>query len=171
MQSFTGPLNLEWHKIMQSVRAPNLKPKASQMPAYPAIEIALVKATDESLEGFGKLVTRAPECTVEIIQWPAPGWRPVEPSTGIEGGTTEGEFACRWQGYELHTVNEAVGGDYIAGWSREPYAIDDRIEPPVRDRVFIWHANYHPDGGQLFFSHRCRRVCCATRIAQRRRRA
>ena len=111
----------------------------------------MIKATDKTLEGFGKLVTGAPECNIEIVQWPAPGWRPVEPGTGNEGGTTESEFACRWQGYELHTVNKAVGGVYIAGWSQEPYAIDHQIALPIRDRVFIWHANYHPDGGQLFF--------------------
>lgn len=136
---------------MESVSAPNLTPKASQMPECPAIEIPLIKATDETLDGFGRLVSDARDCEIEIVQWPAPGWRPVERGTGNEGGTTEGVFACRWQGCELHTINEAVGGNYIAGWSREPFAMEGAIEPPVRERVFMWHANYHPDGGQLFF--------------------
>ena len=115
---------------MRSTSAPNLKPKASQMPDCPVSEIPLIKATPETLDGYGKLVTTAQDCEIEIVQWPAPGRRPVEPGTGDEGGTTEGVFACSWEGYELHTVNEAVGGNYVAGWSREPYAITGRIDPP-----------------------------------------
>ena len=48
-------------------------------------------------------------------------------------------------------MNEAVNGDYVVGWSREPYAIGTQMEPPGCERVYLWHANYHPDGGQLFF--------------------
>ena len=76
----------------------------------------------------------------------------MEPGTGDEGGTTEGVFTCDWEDHTLHAINEAVAGDYIVGKSCEPYAVDTKkLDSPLRDRVFIWHANYHPDGGQLFY--------------------
>ena len=33
--------------------------------------------------------------------WPLGGWRKLDAGTGIEGGTTEGIFACEWRGNEL----------------------------------------------------------------------
>jgi len=137
---------------MTSPSAPNLKPTASQMPVCPVTEIPLLKGTAETLEGYGRLVAKPEECDIEIVQWPAQGWRSIEPGTGDEGGTTEGIFSCDWTGGELHMVNDAVGGDYIGGWSREPYATEaESLGAPSPERAFIWHANYHPDGGQLFF--------------------
>ena len=46
--------------------------------------------------------------------------------------------------------NEAVGGEYILAYATEPTAADrsHRRDP---ERILLWHANYHPDGGQLFF--------------------
>jgi len=35
------------------------------------------------------------DCRIEIVRWPAPGTRPVDPDTGDQGGTTEGVFAPR----------------------------------------------------------------------------
>ena len=116
------------------------------------MEIPLVNATPETLEGFGRLVASPEDGEIEIVQWPAQGWRSIEPGTGDEGGTAEGIFSCKWDGCELHMVNEAVNGDYIGGWSREPYAaVAGNVDSQQRERVIIWHANYHPDGGQLFF--------------------
>lgn len=34
----------------------------------------------------------------EIRQWPQPGWREMDPGTGDEAGTTEGQFNVRWKG-------------------------------------------------------------------------
>ena len=62
---------------MSSTGVPNLK--AFQMPNCPTIEIPLIKATAETLDGLGKLITSTEDCAVEIVQWPGPGWRPVEP--------------------------------------------------------------------------------------------
>ena len=55
-----------------------------------------------------------------------------------------------WQGDILYGRNEAVGGHYILGYAEPPeIARADHREAPRR--VMLWHANYHPDGGQLFF--------------------
>ena len=49
--------------------------------------------------------------------------------------------------------NQAVASNfYLLGWSRNP--ADVKVAPsaqPDRSRILLWHANYHPDGGQLFF--------------------
>lgn len=68
------------------------------------------------------------------------------------GGTTTGIFEVWWEGDVLFGRNDAVGGHYVLGWSTNPVAVSRGPTPArVPDRVLLWHANYHPDGGQLFF--------------------
>ena len=86
----------------------------------------------------------------KLSRWPAQGWRPVDEDSGDEGGTTEGVFVSEWRGDVLYGSNEAVGGQYILGYGVEPGAADESHTRPPQ-RVLMWHANYHPDGGQLFF--------------------
>jgi hypothetical protein len=110
----------------------------------------VVAATDESLAGYGRLVDDPAQCRVEIVRWPAQGHRPIDADTGDQGGTTEGVFVSEWQGDILYGRNEAVGGHYILAYAEAPEAArTDHAEPP--GRMLLWHANYHPDGGQLFF--------------------
>lgn len=110
----------------------------------------VARATAESLAGYGCLVDRPDDFKVQIVRWPAKGWRPVDPDTGDEAGTTEGTFVSEWRGDILYGRNEAVGGHYILGYGVEPgEARDDHDRSP--ESLFLWHANYHPDGGQLFF--------------------
>lgn len=111
----------------------------------------LVVATPETLEGYGRLVPDYERCKVEIVRWPAQGWRHVDTDTGDEGGTTEGIFEFWWQGDMLYGRNGAVGDTYLFGWNRDPAAALETRNNAPRDRVLIWHANYHPDGGQVFF--------------------
>ena len=114
------------------------------------VAIPIVDATNDALNGYGRLVESPDDFKIEIVRWPATGWRPVDPDTGDEAGTTQGTFISEWKGDILYGRNEAVGGHYILGYSVEPPdARDDHTEAP--GRVLLWHANYHPDGGQLFF--------------------
>lgn len=115
------------------------------------VRISLVKATAESLDGFGKLVDDYASTKIEIVTWPAQGWRPIDPNTGNEGGTTEGIFKFRWKGAVLHGRNTAVNDSYILGWSRYPTEASEEANDSRRSEVYIRHANYHPDGGQLFY--------------------
>ena len=123
-------------------------------PALPAnlkrVRMPVVEATAEALDRYGRLVDDHRACEIEIVRWPAQGWRPVDEDTGDEGGTTEGVFVSEWQGDVLFGRNEAVGGEYILAYGTEPSAAAraHRREP---ERILLWHANYHPDGGQLFF--------------------
>jgi len=123
-------------------------------PGLPAglarVTMPVVDATPATLDSYGFLVDDPASCRVEIVRWPAQGSRPVDPDTGDEGGTTEGTFISAWQGDILFGRNDAVGGHYILAYGEAP----ERADPGhARDprRILLWHANYHPDGGQLFF--------------------
>ena len=109
----------------------------------------LVVATPESLQGFGLLVDDPETFPIEIVQWPAQGWRAIDANTGNQGGVTEGLFEFCWQGETLYARNNAVGDSYLFGWSTWPEEAA-RTSTATRERALIWRANYHPDGGQLF---------------------
>ena len=114
------------------------------------VRMPVVAATPESLARYGRLVNDAASCVVEIVRWPAKGRRPVDEDTGDQGGTTQGVFASEWRGDVLMGRNDAVGGEYVLAYATEPQRADreHRRDP---ERILLWHANYHPDGGQLFF--------------------
>lgn len=124
-------------------------------PGLRLVAAPLVVATAESLKGYGELVRDPETHRVEIVRWPAQGRRPVDPDSGDEGGTTEGIFSAWWEDGRLMGRNEAVGGHYVLGFADPPGEPARELEPaPPRaapSRVLLWHANYHPDGGQIFF--------------------
>ena len=114
------------------------------------VTMPIVDATAHDLQGYGRLVDDPDDCAVEIVRWPARGSRPVDADTGDQGGTTEGVFVSDWQGDILYGRNEAVDGHYVLAYATQPEAArTDHADPPCR--MMLWHANYHPDGGQLFF--------------------
>ncbi len=116
----------------------------------PTVRMPVVDASDATLAGYGRLVDDPAHCPVEIVRWPAQGTRPVDEDTGDEAGTTEGVFVSRWQGDILYGQNEAVGGHYVLAYGTDPgQAREDHARDPRG--MLLWHANYHPDGGQLFF--------------------
>jgi len=125
-----------------------LNPEVSaQLPWH---DIPLIKATADNVKGYGCLVDEPEKFDIEIVRWPAQGWRPVDAGTGDEGGVVEGVFRSEWQGDVLKGRNDAVNGDYVLGWSCNPIDASENSDSKV-DRVLLWHMNYHPDGGQLFF--------------------
>jgi hypothetical protein len=113
------------------------------------VDVPLVRATEQSIKGYGE-IARTRDHRIEIVPWPLAGWRKLDAGTGVEGGTTEGMFACEWRGNELLGRNEAVGGHYVIGF-REPPEQAAAGVALGGERVLLWHCNYHPDGGQLFF--------------------
>lgn len=131
--------------------APNLKPEAADMPALPEFAIPLVVATAENLRGYGELVDRPDARAIEIVRWPAQGTRPVDPGTGDQGGIAEGIFEFDWKGDVLRGRNNAVDDEYVLGFACQPRQASELRATVPRAKVLLWHANYHPDGGQLFF--------------------
>ena len=114
-------------------------------------EIKVVEATAETLKGHGRIARDFASAKIEIVRWPAQGWRPVDTDSGDEGGTTEGIFSFAWKGEVLYGQNGAVNDSYLIGWTRDPSEASETVAAPDRSRILVWHANYHPDGGQLFF--------------------
>jgi len=120
-------------------------------------DTALVKATAASLEGYGVLVDDPGSFRIEIVRWPARGWRAIDEGSGDQGGVAEGLFEFWWKGATLFARNNAVGDSYLFGWSTWPEKASEEgpSTPPglarARERALIWRANYHPDGGQLFY--------------------
>ena len=114
------------------------------------VDVPLIRATEASMKGHGAIVRDPAAHRIEIVKWPLSGWRRLDAGTGDEGGTTEGVFACDWRGNRLYGRNEAVSGHYVIGFREPP----DRVVEGARlteDRVLLWHVNYHPDGGQMFW--------------------
>lgn len=121
---------------------------------YSIHEVKGVKATEKTLQGYGKIVYPKDydAAHVAIVTWPAQGWRPVEEGTGNEGGMVEGEFSMWWKGNRLYAVNGAVQRKYLTGWSTYPTLASKLPVVAAQDRKYLltFEANYHPDGGQLF---------------------
>lgn len=114
-------------------------------------ETPLVTASDDSLTGYGCLVSDPKAFPIEIVRWPAQGWRPVDGNSGDQGGITEGIFEFWWKGDTLYARNNAVGDSYLFAWSNWPEEAANIGPAKPRRRALIWRANYHPDGGQLFY--------------------
>lgn len=131
--------------------APTYIFEASEKPSLPWHDVPLVVATEESVKGYGQLVDDPKDFEIEIVRWPAAGWRKVDEGTGDEGGWVEGIFHGEWTGDVLMGSNEAVNGHYVLGWSTDPQSAQADQQTAPRDQVLLWHMNYHPDGGQLFF--------------------
>jgi hypothetical protein len=119
-------------------------------PGLRRIVMPVVDATPAALKGYGVPVDDPASCPIEIVRWPAQGRRPVDSDTGDEGGTTEGTFVSEWKGDILFGRNDAVGGHYILAYGEDPVRADPGHQRDPR-RILLWHANYHPDGGQLFY--------------------
>jgi ureidoglycolate lyase len=114
-------------------------------------ETPLVAASESSLIGYGALVDDPHNFPIEIVRWPAQGWRQIDANSGNQGGVTEGIFEFWWKGETLYARNNAVGDSYLFGWSNWPEEAADGGGATRRERALIWRANYHPDGGQLVF--------------------
>ncbi|HIM29484.1 MAG TPA: ureidoglycolate hydrolase [Planctomycetes bacterium] len=115
------------------------------------VDVPLKAATPESFRGFGHIVASFAEAEVDIATWPAPGRRPVEPGTGLGGGVTCGKFEVYRNGDMMHARNHAVDGHYITGWFADPLTASEQSMDVDDSRVLVREANYHPDGGQVFY--------------------
>ena len=120
-------------------------------PGLPHFQIPLIRATPANFAPYGTIVTDFMNHPVPVTQWPHTGWRPVDPGTGDEGGYMDGIFEFWWEGDVLFGENKAVNDRYILGWTVNPENARTDNPNPERSQLLIWHANHHPDGGQLFY--------------------
>jgi len=136
---------------MSNNTAPTYLFDVADKPSLPVINVPVIVATDETLQGYGQMVDDPDDFDIEITRWPAQGWRPVDTDSGDEGGYAEGTFHSFWTGDVLRGQNDAVSGDYVLGFACDPQQASVETPTCPRDRVLLWHLNYHPDGGQLFY--------------------
>ena len=115
------------------------------------VDVPLRLATAESFAPFGRIVSSFAQTKVDLVPWPVRGARPLDRGTGLGGGITSGLFTMRWKGDVLYADNHAVGGSYVTGWTCPPEAASEERATVPRARVLTHEANYHPDGGQVFF--------------------
>jgi ureidoglycolate lyase len=116
-----------------------------------ALRVPSVRATPASLSGFGHVVADFLQSRVTIVTWPRLGSRPIVPGTGNEGGIVEDSFAMERRGEILHAANHAVARSYITGWFADPATASQGREAADTSRIYTHEANYHPDGGQIFW--------------------
>ncbi|KAL4218391.1 hypothetical protein ACF0H5_023127 [Mactra antiquata] len=108
--------------------------------------VPIVMATEETLKGYGTIVTDFDKEEVEIVPWPVQGWRKLCEDTGTLGGTLSGLFKYKWQGDLCTSVNEAVvEGNYVTG------KLPKNVSPKNRTHVLVKDIGYHPDGSQMFY--------------------
>ncbi len=116
-----------------------------------APRVPLVVASEATLAGFGRRVADFGSAEVTIVTWPQGGWRPIVAGTGNEGGIVEDAFEMERRGEVQHATNRAVGRSYVTGWYADPATALESREPMDVSRIYTHEANYHPDGGQVFF--------------------
>eukprot|EP00039_Didymoeca_costata_P016967 m.310430 g.310430 ORF g.310430 m.310430 type:complete len:256 (-) comp16476_c2_seq12:3284-4051(-) len=121
------------------------------------LDVPLTLATEESLRGYGHIIQSRDERTVEnqnfeIVKWPALGHRQLDPGTGDEAGTVEGEFRVYWENNKYFGENLAVSTTnnvYLDGLGGKP---EDIVGSTDTNHIYLWMSDYHPDGAQMFWS-------------------
>ena len=115
--SMRGLRRLHHHKHLSSFSSFVFNPENFANPKLPknlqVVDVPLTLATNDSLRGYGKIVHHPDEFTVEnknfeITSWPVSGWRQLDPGTGDEAGTTEGNFDVEWKGDYFYGHNLAI---------------------------------------------------------------
>jgi ureidoglycolate lyase len=124
------------------------------LPALSAVRVVHARhvvATEESLRGYGHLVPDFERADLTIVPWPVKGPRPLVPGTGVEGGEVADRFVMERRGQVQYASNYAVGREYVTGWFDDPASASEGVPPRDRSKLYTHEANYHPDGGQIFF--------------------
>ena len=120
--------------------------------SYDQYEVQTIIATPENFKSFGTFCDTYDKHDVIICEWPITGKRKLFPGTGKDGGIAEGNFIYSYERHEesiiLKAQNQAVGGKYITG-----IQYDTSLTPQSYPKYILTReANYHPDGGQVFYS-------------------
>ena len=63
---------------MNTTNAPNYLFEPADKPALPLHAVPVITADDSSVQGYGVLVDRPDDIDIEIVRWPASGWRPPQ---------------------------------------------------------------------------------------------
>lgn len=117
---------------------------------YPRHKVRIIVATPENFAEYGNFVDNYDDEKVIIEPWNVSGWRSLMDGTGRDGGITEGEFDYWQDGLYYYAKNNAVGGDYVIA-RKNVDSETDLLDNGKRPNILTREANYHPDGGQVFY--------------------
>jgi ureidoglycolate lyase len=116
-------------------------------------DVPTVRASAESLRGFGRVIPHFAGSGCDITPWPVAGRRPLVPGTGIEGGVVEDVFTLSRRGAVQFAANVGLGRQYCTGWyGKDPATASEKEAVPPLTAILTHEANYHPCGGQVFAS-------------------
>jgi len=72
------------------MNAPQYLFDAATKPSLPWHDVPLIRATEQSVQGYGCLVDDPAGFEIEITRWPQQGWRPIDDRTAVESDTVLG---------------------------------------------------------------------------------
>jgi len=135
-------------------------------PGLAVLDVPLLEATEENLALIGASLISGPEersvanGNFQVNKWPVLGWRQLDPDTGDEAGTTEGDFSVHWEGdyFFGHNLGIASSNNYYLDGLSAPPEVAQHCPgtdvPPHGggEHIFLWMSDYHPDGAQLFWN-------------------
>ena len=135
------------------------------------VRMPVVDATDAALEGYGKLVDdpSVVQCCDRALARRADGG-PWTKTPATRAGRPR--VCSSANGAATSCTAATKRSTVITSWrtTSEPSRADETHGRPP-SRMMLWHCNYHPDGGQLFFPLDKAAVLRAARVARRRRQA
>lgn len=178
-ENFRNPIE----KLVRDVqRRAGPEAEAGKEPLLRIVDCPVVEVTSSAdLEGYGFLVDDPEDFTCEkktfeIVKWPVSGWRQLDPETGDEAGTTEGDFEVWWDGDCFRGKNLAIAtknNEYLDGvgtpdlerLAEDSAAVSEggpackrrrggeegAAWPREEQAIYLWMSDYHPDGAQMFF--------------------
>lgn len=121
--------------------------KSIKVDKYPIHKVPVIRATAENFHEYGNFVQDYDQEKVMITPWPVSGHRPLMTGTGDQGGIAEGKFQYWREDRYMRAKSFAVQGDYITGLIMTNENQTESTNITVLNR----EANYHPDGGQVFY--------------------
>lgn len=114
------------------------------------LNVPIVLATEESLKGFGSIVTDFDKTEVEKRPWPVEGWRKACKDTDIIPGEDSSEI-CYQRNTQSFTMKKENGCQNEIGILTENEASCGSSQVHVPTAVLVQEMTYHPDCGEVFF--------------------
>ena len=114
------------------------------------ITVPLAPLNEDTARGLGTIIRSIDEADIELLQWPAPGTRPV--TSGGYGEVVEGPFEIFWRGEMMLSRNLAVHREDCLGWRVDPQDASEERAAVDHSLLLVDEVNYHADGGQAFIA-------------------
>lgn len=109
---------------------------------YKRHKVPIIIANKSNFLQYGTIFENFDQEEVQLVPWPTYGTRSLMKGTGLGGGIVEDKFLFWEENGYTRAHNLAVGA------MEDPYVTGIKTDKSILTR----EANYHPDGGQVFYS-------------------